>query len=341
MQEDAPSEQYGLQMLRAVAALAVVLHHALEQSNGAKTAFSPDWLTTFGASGVDVFFVISGFIMLYTSFRPGRAPILPDAFLFRRATRIYPIYWVCCLVTLAIMAAGFLQHNRLTPVETALSFALLPGGKLLIGVSWTLIYEVYFYVVFAITLLFRSVLATAISTTALIAVFGLVGGTLANGALQNFFANPIPSEFAMGIWLAVAFTRAIAAGRRWTPPSSLCFLGFVVMALAPLVVPHRDTTGLPGWPRVWAWGLPAALTVAAFLSIATPTNRFQRVMVFLGDASYALYLTHPFVMIGYGLILHTKAVSSRPRSRSSPWSFCSRSPSASQRTWQSRNPCSG
>jgi peptidoglycan/LPS O-acetylase OafA/YrhL len=72
---------------------------------------------------------------------------------------------------------------------------------------------------------------------------------------------------------------------------------------------HRDTTGLLGWPRLLAWGLPAALTVAASLSITAPTNGFLRLLVLIGDASYALYLTHPFVMIGYGLMLRTKAVS--------------------------------
>jgi peptidoglycan/LPS O-acetylase OafA/YrhL len=300
-------------MLRAIAALAVVLHHTLEQSNGAKTAFSPDWLTTFGASGIDVFFVISGFIMLYTSFRPGHAPILPGAFLFRRATRIYPLYWVCCLVMLVIMGAGFMHHNRLTPSEIALSLVLLPSAKLIIGVSWTLTYEAYFYIVFAVTLLFRSVLVSAIGTTVLIAIVGLAGGTLGKGALQDFFANPIPCEFALGLWIAVAFTRSVAAGRRWAVPAPLGVLSFVFLALAPLLIMHRDTIGLPGWPRVLAWGLPAALIVAWFLSLAAPTNRFQLLMVLLGDASYALYLTHPFVMIGYGLILHTKAVSQAPQ----------------------------
>lgn len=85
-------ELYGIQMLRAIAALAVVVHHTLEESGGAIGKFSPDWLTTSGASGVDIFFVISGFIMFHVTFRDRRGPPTPGTFLFRRATRIYPFY---------------------------------------------------------------------------------------------------------------------------------------------------------------------------------------------------------------------------------------------------------
>ena len=84
-----------LQMLRGVAAAAVVVHHALEVSNGAASAFSPDFLTTAGAAGVDVFFVISGFIILYTSFPAGRSPLSPRTFMLRRMIRIYPMHWIC------------------------------------------------------------------------------------------------------------------------------------------------------------------------------------------------------------------------------------------------------
>jgi exopolysaccharide production protein ExoZ len=77
------NELFGIQMLRGIAALAVVLHHSLEESNGSTGRFSPDWATTFGASGVDIFFVISGLIMFYTSFPDLRQPISPAKFALR------------------------------------------------------------------------------------------------------------------------------------------------------------------------------------------------------------------------------------------------------------------
>ena len=92
-------ELVGIQMLRGIAASLVVFHHSLEESlASAVPPTSPDWLTTFGASGVDIFFVISGFIMVYTSFPLRRPPVRPINFVVKRASRIYPFYWFCVFV---------------------------------------------------------------------------------------------------------------------------------------------------------------------------------------------------------------------------------------------------
>jgi peptidoglycan/LPS O-acetylase OafA/YrhL len=101
----------GIQILRGIAALAVIIHHSLEESNGALHRFSPDWLTTSGAAVVDIFFVISGFIMLHVSFRTGRASLRPGQFLLRRITRIYPLYWLTCLGAVTIAAFGLLSRS--------------------------------------------------------------------------------------------------------------------------------------------------------------------------------------------------------------------------------------
>lgn len=116
----------GIQALRGLAALAVVVHHTLEQSNGAARPFSPDWLTTVGAAGVDLFFVISGFIMVWTTFPQGRPPLRPATFLYRRVTRIYPIYWLTCAAMLALVAMGFLHTHTFTAGDIARSLVLLP-----------------------------------------------------------------------------------------------------------------------------------------------------------------------------------------------------------------------
>jgi exopolysaccharide production protein ExoZ len=313
MMQNKTQELFGVQALRGLAALAVVFHHSLEESNGAPTAFSPDWLTTFGASGVDIFFVISGFIMLYTGFPNAGRPLSPGSFFFRRVTRIYPFYWICCLVMLGIMVAGFLSHHHLEPSETALSLALLPSSRQIIGVSWTLVYEIYFYVLFAISLLFRSDLASAILTTAFIAIMRLTGELLNAGTLQTFLTNPIPFEFALGLWLAFAFMRTEAVGRCWHLPPAYAALGVTLLAIAPLYVYHTSTNGLSGLPRVLAWGVPAVVITAASLSRLKPRGFFQRGMVLLGDASYALYLTHVFVMTGYAFTLKVEFIYRLPQ----------------------------
>lgn len=307
------SELYGVQMLRAAAAIAVVIHHALEHSNGAASAFSPDWLTTSGASGVDIFFVISGFIMLSTSFRTEQPATTPGSFLFRRATRIYPFYWLCCLAMLGIMSAGFLKNHPLQLLDIDLSLALLPSNKMIIGVSWTLVFEVYFYLLFAATLWLASAFQSALLTTITIGLFGAIGHMLDDGPLRDLLINPIPCEFAFGLWLALAFQYFKAERwRKWLSPA-WAFPCVALLALAPLFVAHDSTAGLTGWSRVIAWGLPATLIVAAFLTIGRPQNALQRLGVFLGDASYAIYLTHAFVMIGYGFILKKSYVSHLPQ----------------------------
>jgi len=300
----------GLQMLRGFAAAAVVLHHALEESNGAATAFSPDFLTSFGASGVDIFFVISGFIILYTSFPAGRRPLAPASFLLRRIARIYPMYWICCLCIFGVMALGFLQNLNLKPEDIVLSLALLPSSKLIMVISWTLVYEVYFYLVFALTLTSRSALISAIATTAAMMLLMLGASALDDGVLKIFLSNPIVCEFVLGLWLAIGFMRM-----KVLPPfQPLVVFGAIALLLAaPVYVAAKDTGGLEGWPRLIAWGLPSFVLVGAFLSLSEPRNAWQRSLVYLGDASYSLYLTHIFVMLGYSFFLRKTALAVVPQ----------------------------
>jgi exopolysaccharide production protein ExoZ len=301
----------GLQILRGLAAAAVVVHHALEVSNGAASSFSPDFLTTSGAAGVDVFFVISGFIILYTSFPPGRRPLAPSTFILRRIVRIYPMYWICCACTLGIMSFGFLQNHHLDLTSIALSLALLPSPKLILDISWTLVYEIYFYAIFALALTrFSSAFGSALFTTAAIILFMLGGLMLDDGVLKNFLSDPVVYEFVLGLWLAIGFLRWSA---RWPVLPAVAVGAVILLMLAPLFIVPRDTGGLTDWWRPFAWGLPAAFLVGALLAIPEPKDGLQRHLAHLGDASYALYLTHIFTMLGYAILLRKTAITSIPQ----------------------------
>lgn len=308
----------GIQMLRALAALAVVLHHTLEQSNGAAGRFSPDWLTTAGAAGVDIFFVISGFIMLHVSFRPGKPAPSAGEFLARRATRIYPFYWLCCLGMLSLSALGFFATHDYGAGQIATSLVLAPGHKI-IGVAWTLAYEVYFYLVFAASLYRRSAAYSLCATTIVIIAILCLAQSLpaAPGpvfaTLIGFLANPLPIEFCLGMGLAYLFGSLTRRQAQWPVAPITAWAAIIAIALAPLYVAHGDTTGLPAGPRTLAWGLPAVLMVAAFLSIGAPRHVAWRLLVQIGDASYALYLTHVFVMAGYGRLIKAPAVGALPQ----------------------------
>jgi peptidoglycan/LPS O-acetylase OafA/YrhL len=290
----------GIQALRAIAALIVVLHHALEESMAAAVPFSPDWFTTFGAAGVDIFFVISGFIMLYVSFPDGRAAASPASFLIKRITRIYPFYWFCVALVLGLWTAGF---YRSLPVDTETlirSMLLFPGEHLVIGVAWTLVYEMYFYLVFAATLVFRKPLVSLLGTSATILILSGIGHLAPDPAVRAFLTNPIALEFCFGLILAYVH-------QRWSGSYSAVRLlwipGFAMLMLSAWLVPHIDTNGLPGGPRVLAWGIPAVLITLSFLSVKPSSTPFRQIMVLLGDASYAIYLSHPFVMIAYAKLL--------------------------------------
>ncbi|WP_188610082.1 acyltransferase family protein [Chelatococcus reniformis] len=285
-------------MLRAVAALAVVVHHSLEVSEGAPGhGFSPDWLTTCGAAGVDIFFVISGFIMVYVSFPPGRRTELPATFLARRVVRIYPLYWICSAMILLIFSIGLLRNQNFDLMTVLNSAILLPGHKL-IPMAWTLSFEMYFYIVFAACLLLANVYASSLAVIAVIVSGIVIGRILPPSTFSEFVGSPLVLEFCFGLILALLVMRG---GLRIPPRLSI--VGFGLLAAAPAFIAHPSTNGLPDTARVLAWGLPATLIVAAFVSIGPPRSAAARTAVAWGDASYSLYLTHAFVMIAYGWLL--------------------------------------
>jgi len=295
----------GAQMLRAVAAGAVLVHHTLQQSNGATSRLAPDWLTTAGAAGVDLFFVISGFIMAWIAFRaPGRAP-RPGRFIVDRLTRILPLFWLCCAATLAVAAVGFLRSADLSPGSVVLSLLLLPHEGRLLGVAWTLEYELLFYAVFALCLPLRSLTRSTGAAGVAIAALVLAAPVLPPGTVRAFLGNPIMLEFVGGMaiaWLSLRRPDLLRV------PLALAVAAGAVLMLAPMWVLHETTDGLRGWPRLMFWGLPAMLVVAHAVTALPRPGAVTRALVRLGDASYALYLTHAFVMIGYAAVLKRTAL---------------------------------
>jgi exopolysaccharide production protein ExoZ len=293
----------GVQVLRAIAALLVVLHHTFEESSAAIAPRSPDWLTTFGAAGVDIFFVISGFIMFYVSFPANQPTASPASFLLKRIIRIYPFYWFCMAMTIGLWSIGLFHSLQLDADILIRSIFLLPSGHLIVGVGWTLVYEMYFYLIFATTLKFCSPLVSLFATSVTILVLYALGRFAPDATLRDFLGNAIAIEFCFGLILAYLFRRwarlASAARLLWIP-------GFALLVIAPLIVSHANTNGLPSPARVLAWGIPAFLIVLSFLSLKPNRTPLQRLMILLGDASYAIYLTHPLVMITYARLLKSR-----------------------------------
>ncbi|WP_193227808.1 acyltransferase family protein [Aureimonas psammosilenae] len=295
-------------MLRGVAALLVVVHHTLEISNGSTGSFSPDWFTLSGAAGVDIFFVISGFIMVYSAFRPRRDPMRPVDFMKRRLIRIYPFYWLCLLAMMSLHLVGFMRNHPLTPGNVIHSFLLLPGEDLIIDVAWTLRYEVFFYVVFAVALLSASKLRTVLITILALAAIMLVSPLLSSGEISSFFSSPILIEFCLGAVLALVPAQML---RPWTAVF-LC-AGMAGILASSLMIPAASTNGLEGWARVLGWGVPAACIVASSVNWIRGSSWLGQALEHLGDASYSLYLTHVFGMIAYGFLIKATAIGDWPQ----------------------------
>jgi len=289
----------GVQVLRGVAALAVVVHHALEELSGAGL---PEFVTRAGAAGVDLFFVISGFIMLHTTAGQFGIRGAGRDFLARRLIRIAPLYWLVTAFVLVCHVTGVAYANReITLDGTIRSFMFAPTPYIVVNVGWTLNFEMYFYVLFAACLaLGRSTLA-AVGTPAMI-LAGLALGRLApeDSAWRALLTDPIALEFVFGMGLAALF-RAGRIERRWAWPALTA--GAAALVAASAWAPPQGTAGLASSVRFLTWGLPAVLVVYAALSTERVRTRFGRAWLALGDASYSLYLSHAVVMTTFAKLL--------------------------------------
>src|SRR5215467_2504234 len=151
-----------IQFLRALAAAAVVAFHVRFDfvNNVSPPGFLPAAFN-LGAAGVDLFFVISGFVMVYSSESLFGRPNAPATFLLRRIVRIVPLYWLMTSVMLAyVLARGFGPSDASPQLALASYFFIpyrRPSGAMdpLYGIGWTLNYEMFFYVVFAVAMAAR------------------------------------------------------------------------------------------------------------------------------------------------------------------------------------------
>lgn len=299
------SSLLSIQALRGFAALYVVVYHSgLALAHADIPALA--WLTTHvikrGHVGVDVFFVISGFIIAWVAILGPKGPERPGEFLIKRAFRLAPPYWLMSV----------LHSMWLNPVSAGVlisSFAFLPQanadapyfGYPALYVGWSLNYELFFYALCAIGLaLFGrralALVALALFTTTVIVPFWHSGFVLRNPEalydwatpLQAMAANPLVLEFLLGAGLAWLYA---AHRHRLTPAFARVLMAvgvatFVMSVVGP--VPKFDLLGR---------GLPAgALLIGMVAMEHCGELRVPRITVWLGELSYALYLVHPSVI---------------------------------------------
>lgn len=325
----------GLQVLRAVAVLLVTWLHSLQLSN-ALSRIPYREADTFrvanlGMFGVDIFFAISGFILTMVILRPsGASPFRQaETFFTRRLIRIYPIYWILLLAPIGRL----LHQHRLGWNILARSLLLLPGlgptiATPLIGYAWTLIFEMFFYATMTVLILVNPRKAAPRTVAALLGtvLLGLVTGI--RHPVLVLISNPILLEFVAGALLAIWFNGVLqgwnAVGEESNAPNpvplgwglllaGIAFTAFVTWAFpANSSIEGNTTWGLHGWTRVATWGVAGWLLTAGtvFLSAGleagrqgAETNWMFRLAVFLGDASYSIYLSSALTMELCGRVL--------------------------------------
>lgn len=265
-----------IQALRGVAALLVVLFHAraLElkgiAANGLTEQPLIGGLFTNGFAGVDLFFVISGFIMVFVT-RDGLTGLKPAAsFLFARVTRIYPVWWAFagCMTIYMLVAHGVSGNSEgwqkaafghpMLPYLVK-SFLLIPQEPFpVLNVGWTLIHEIYFYLVFALFLLMpRRWLPILLAIWAVIVTGGALLGFSRPTAMTwlSLAVHPITLEFLLGAAAGFAVTKGLV----WR--SGILTQVATLWLLAALCYEGSENGILLEWGRVIWFGLPCALLV--------------------------------------------------------------------------------
>lgn len=287
----------GIQMLRFAAAMLVAVMHITQAMSMHLSGQGPNHFWAPGSVGVDIFFVISGFVMGITT--PPSGPTWRErsrqawAFLQRRLIRVVPLYWFYTGLKVALLAAmpTLALRASLDGAHLAASLVFLPWpspwGRMepVLPVGWTLNFEMLFYALFALAVLLR--LPRLIGCLAVFALLALAAHIDSGSTRLNFWGSSMAFEFVLGVALARLRQKRLAL----TPEAGLLALCLGLLWIFALPWTARDE-------RLLSWGLGAAMVVAGVLWLEPWARRLPgaATLAFLGDASYSIYLSHTFVV---------------------------------------------
>ena len=279
----------GLQILRITAACMVLLTHSTFYASERLDRHFGFWKS--GARGVDIFFVLSGFVMVYSSIK-----LLNDSngwkiFAERRIVRIVPIYWIATSIKVIalLFTTGYILHTQFSVVKTLESYFFLPalntegGIGPVLGVGWTLNFEMFFYFLFTLALFFR---VSVYKFVGVVLAFLAVGSFFrqTNWPAASFYLNTVVLEFFYGMVIAKICLASKHIPRYYAIP--LLGLGFLG-----LLAPWSLQIQLDGVLH----GVAAALIVYSMASLEDWLTRIPRFVLYMADAPYAIYLFHPFI----------------------------------------------
>jgi exopolysaccharide production protein ExoZ len=281
-----------VQMLRGVAALLVAFAHlhAIEAKLGGSIIFG-QW-SLGGFAGVDIFFVISGFVMYWTNQNNlGNAVTVPR-FWVLRLVRIYPIWLLICgaIYGVYLVHPDWVYQSHQSNPDILKSFLLLPQKELpLHAVGWTLTHELWFYLVFGVVIFLpKKYFAHAIVLWAAIIIFATITGFAPTSPELLLFTNPLGLEFIAGIlaaFLCKKIPDQLAKG--------ILIIGVISFVLA--MFAHATNANIffaQYAPRVYTFAIPSFLIILGLAKSEQLGMRIPNPFIKLGDWSYALYLIH-------------------------------------------------
>ena len=301
-----------VQALRAIAALLVVWVHSIDAAEFFTAPRQSRFfhMGNFGACGLDIFFVISGFIVSLVAVRSaerntGHRFATAREFLTRRVTRIFPLYWILTLAVVLEQQFGrykvpWHSVNWLPTILLLPSFPSQndPINAPLLWLGWSLMFEIYFYLVLTAFVAWkpRRVVRDTITLLCCLALLGV--GIGIHRPLLVIWMNPIILEFVFGCVIGVFYSRyrngtayRARIGIAMAAPGVALLAATIFTGYGDASEARSIMTGYDCWLRVCVWGVPSALFVAGVI-FWNPRMRSApaRLLVFLGDASYSIYL---------------------------------------------------
>ena len=257
-----------IQYLRGLAAVAVIVWHT-------------GWArTVLGQVGVDIFFVISGFIMMLVS----GTGVTPIEFGLKRLGRIAPLYWIITLIT------AYINNSSLLEVTKSLFF--WPTGDFPIVLQgWSLNLEVSYYLLFSLLLVFNPFVRLLLLCVIIVTL--TVSSTYIYSQTQSImnWSSPLAIEFLAGVLLFVFW-------KNYYIPVGIAAWISGAIAITALAKTYSLSSAPEAWTRVLIWGIPSLLIVSAGLGIER-SKQLPKIstLLLLGEASYSVYLSHYLLIL--------------------------------------------
>lgn len=270
-----------IQTLRGITALFIVLEHIR--------------FLSCGAFGVDIFFCISGFMIMFSTHKSTKY------FLRKRIIRIVPLYYLMTIGTflLLLLFPGMFAQTKADPVFLIKSLLFIPfdigDGILqpLMRIGWTVNCEIFFYVLFLIAMKISHKYRGLICSGLIVLLVILATVLPIDFAPLTFYGAPVMLEFILGIvsyYIAAALYRMHC--QKALPKFLLPLCIIVSTGLFLVLMITKPTINILGFRRPFVWGIPAFLLVLCIFVIGLFVQKMPAAFVRLGNISFSLYLMH-------------------------------------------------